>query len=872
MKKILPATIAFLSSLNLSAQMLTGRVADTGEQSIPNATVYIHETAQGIMSDENGGFQTQIDAGDYTIEISSLGYERKITTVSIPPEGLYLNVQLAEKVFMLQEVVVTPGKEDPAYRVMRNVISRAPYHLHQVKSFISDVYIKGTFKVEKLPAIIKSQVKDKNAIGNLMVYESQNEIKYSEPDRYEQRLIALTSTITEDVYIDDKIPLVTLVTNIYDPKSFNGLLGPGSFSIYKFRLEDIVKEGDHDIYKIRVIPRKKNGQFVSGTLYIVENTWSIQQAALEISYMGVIMRINLNYNEIKPDAFLISAFNMSMDMNVMGVKGGGQFYGSIKYNKLETNDNYNFKKSDASNEPSGAEQKPPLSPKRQKDIQKIDELAAKETLTTREAYKMAQLIEKTIETDEMREQKHQLELQSSSSKMTVTRDSMALLRDSTFWNKTRTAPLQYEELRSYLKNDSLKLVGDSLKSADSLQNRTLGKWATHLLLGEKINIGKNYFVRYDGLLSACPEYNFVDGFRIGQRIETGINFDKPRSFAVAPAIYYTTARKDIDFVIDGVLNYAPLRNGKFSVSTGNSIADFAGKNGSGRFTNALSSILVAANTAKFYQKKFVSVSNRIDIANGLMLASSFNYENRNDLENNTSFNFFNKQPASNRPHGQTDRMPDHKSYIAHIALEYTPRYYYRISNGRKYYVKTNFPTIRLNYSKGFSTLSRHSFLSDKNSSFDRIETSALQSIRINLFNSIFYTVNAGAFLTDKPVYLPDYMHFQTNELFLTGKSFNTSFTMDNYRYATNDKWLQAHIVYSSQYLLLKQLPFMQRFPFEESVYLKTLWIPGLHYHEGGYSIGIGDLMQIGVFAGFRNQRYESTGLVVGIPLFNTVTK
>ena len=901
-RKFLIITISFLSTLNLSAQMLTGRILDTNEQAVPNATVYIRETAHGIMSDNNGEFQTKMDIGEYTLDISSLGYERKTMTVTILPEGLNLNIQLTEKVYTLREVVVTPRKEDLAYSIMRNVIARAPYHLRQVKSFESDVYLKGTLKIDKLPAIVKSQVKDKNAIGNLMVYESQNEIKYHEPDNYEQRIIALTSTITKEVMIDDKIPMIAVTSNIYDPKSFNGLLGPGAFSVYNFKLEEIDVDGDHNIYKIRIIPRKKSSLLVSGNLYVVDKTWSIRQAELEASMMGINIHFNMRYHEIKPGAFLISAYETSMDMNLMGIKGGGRFYASVKYNQLETNDNnYILTKADTVSRPDIIEQKP-LTSKQQQDMQKIEELAAKENLTTREAYKMAQLIEKAVESDEIKLQKRSLEQLPTNSKIAVTRDSLALLRDSTFWNTTRTLPLHFEEHRSYLQYDSLKLVADSLRSADSLKNRTFGKWTTHLLLGEKINIGKNYYIRYDGLLFACPEYNFIDGFRIGQRIETGINFDKRhatanapvgqvevstgqvetgtninslRSLSIAPAVYYTTARKEVDFIIDGALNYAPMRRGKFTVSAGNTIADFAGQNGSGRFTNTLSSIFVAANTAKYYQKKFVTVTNRIDIANGLLLTAGINYENRNDLENNTSYNFFNKQPASNRPHGQNIRMPDHKTYIAQVELEYTPRYYYRISNGRKNYIKSDFPTIRLSYDKGFTTLSRHSEssarLQNNNSSFDRIESSVYQYIRINLFNHLFYGINAGAFLSAKPAFLPDYKHFQTNELFLTGKSFGTSFKMENYRYATNDKWMQAHVFWSSKYLLLKQLPFLQRFLLDESLHLKTLWTPGLNHHEAGYSIGFGDLMQMGVFVCFRKQHYENAGIVLSIPIFNTVT-
>jgi hypothetical protein len=863
--------IGCLFALTLPAQMLTVKIVDDKGQPIPNATFYIRETARGVIADERGEFQTELDAGEYACEISSLGYERKTMTVAVPPQGLTLNVELTEKTYTLRGVTVSPGKEDPAYRIMRNVIARAPYHLNQVKSYESDAYLKGSFKIEKMPALLKSQITDpnmKNMIGKLLVYESQSEVKYSEPDKYELRIIAVSTSFPENFNIDDNVPLIAVTSNIYSPASFGGLLAPGSFAVYKFKLEDSYQEDDHLINKIRVIPRKKSGRLVDGWLYIADDAWTVQQANLSLSQTGATVRFNLTYQEVKPGAFLLSAYDMSLNFSLMGVKGNGRLYASVKYDKLETNENYVLTKADTISviKPVIAGQKAPTK-QQQKNLLKIEELAGKEKLTTREAYKMAQLVKKTVESDEVKEQKRRLERRPLDSMVIVARDSLALKRDTSFWNKTRILPLKEEELLSYLQRDSLKFVADSMKSADSLKNRTFEKWIIRLLLGEKINFGKNYYFLYDGLLSACPEYNFVDGFRVGQSLEAGVNLGGNRSLSLAPAIYYATARKEIDITINGALSYAPLRNGKLSLSTGNTITDYAGKNGTGRFGNTLASLFLANNTAMFYQKKYAAISNRIDIANGLILTAGFNYEKRNDLTNNTSYSVFGGRPAPNIPHGQTGMMPDHEAYVANIAFEYTPRYYYSIWKGQKIYLNSNYPTIRMSYQKAFAGGS------NRNSSFDQIEISVFHNIRLSLFNRLSYEIDAGIFPSSGQTCLPDFKHFRTNELFLTGKLLENSFTMDNYRYATDDKWLQAHVSYASDFLLLKQIPFMQSFLFDEALHAKTLWTPDLNRNEIGYSIGLGESGRIGVFACFKQLQYESAGIVVSLPLLlNMLTK
>jgi hypothetical protein len=883
-----------LLTITLSAQTFSGRITNTSGDGIPSATLYLFEISQGLVTNEYGEFQLQMKKGDYTCEISCLGYEKKKINISIPQEGLSLNIELTEKTYGLKEVIVTPSKEDPAYRIMRNVIAHAPYHLHQIEKYESDVYMKGNFKVEKIPALLKMQIKKEekeflDMIGKLYVYESQSKIKYNKApkneatdstsgttntDKYELHVLAISSSIPEDFGFDDDAPLGIIKSNIYHPSTFGGLLAPGSFSVYKFALEDTYRENDLLISKIRVIPRKKNAELVEGWIYIVNDTWNVQQANLTMSQLGITLNFNGTYHEIKPEAFLLSSLDVDVKVNVIGVKAGGHFYASIKYDSLQTTNDYTQTTTEAVSSPDEItkETTKQLTKKQQKDIKKLDELSSKENLTTREAYKMAELVQKTFESEEEKKQKQSLEIKRINNTNIITRDSLAHKRDSSYWSMTRTIPLHKEEMISYVQRDSISRIAESTKSTettDSLKSKKhRSSVLSDLLLGEGFKIGKNIYISNNGLLLACTEYNFIDGFRIGQKIDLDIflNKNKSRSLTIAPAVYYTTARKEIDYKTDVILNYASMKKGRLFLSTGNTIADHAGYNGTGRFGNTLGSILFAGNTAKFYQKKYASISNNFDIANGLILTTSFNYENRNDLDNNMSFNFFNKTPNSNRPHGQTDNMPSHEASVANIAIEYTPRYRYTIWGNNKTYIKSNYPTMWLSYKKGFGGKSKI------NSSFENIEATVKQKISTGMFSAIDYEVNAGLFLSSKKTYLADYKHFRTNEMFLSGKEFNNSFLMDNYRYATNDKWMQAHLNYASQYILLKQIPFMQGWLFDEALHIHSLWTPSINYNEVGYSFGLGKEIRVGVFAGFEKLKHTRTGILISLPLMSSMNK
>jgi hypothetical protein len=158
---------------------------------------------------------------------------------------------------------------------------------------------------------------------------------------------------------------------------------------------------------------------------------------------------------------------------------------------------------------------------------------------------------------------------------------------------------------------------------------------------------------------------------------------------------------------------------------------------------------------------------------------------------------------------------------------------------------------------------------DRNSSFGKAEASVYQSINTDIFSRFSYTVNGGLFVDKAKTCLPDYRHFNTGESFVNDKSFNSSFPLlNNYEFATNDKWLQVHAGYTSNYLLLKNIPFLQRTLFDESLHLKTLCIPDKIHSEIGYSAGFGGIGRIGVFAGFDRLKYKNIGFSISLPVIS----
>ena len=860
--------------MSLSAQTLKGHIVNSKGEPVQNATIYIREVSLGIVADEQGDFLSPLKKGNYTAEVSALGFEKKIIPFEVLANGATLRIELKEKSYALQEVTVRPGDEDPAYAIMRKAIAKAPFFQYQVKSYLADIYLKGTFKIEKFPALLSislNRKKIKNVVNRLFLIESQNEVRFTAPNHYDQKVIAMSSTMP--IKLDDNMAMGLITSSIYSPdvNGFVSPLAPNAFTYYKFVWGGIVTEGNHVVNKIRIIPKKKDGRLMRGWIYIVDNVWNVQHISFTISQAGVTLDSNISCHEVRPEVFLPTAYDFKMNVGTMGVKAGGKYYSAVQYKKVEVNTStlYAQKKSTVK-EPTKNNAAAP-NKKQLKKQQQLEQLMQKENLSNRDAYKMARLMSEAQKTKTPKSKS--LEIQSDDSLVHVTHDSLAFKRDSSYWTEIRQMPLRPEEQLSYHIYDSLKVTKDSLLFEDSGQNTVtvslgakdssaVGKVFNSALGGRTFHIGKDVYLGFDGLRSVAREYNFVDGFWLGQRFTFGVDFSKSKSLVLHPSVYYTTARETVNWMLEGKYKYAPMKSGEISFSGGNTTADFSGLQGDNRLINSVASLLFADNRVKLYQKKFFDISNKVDLANAFRMKTQLTYEKRNALENNTSHSLFGGSPKSNLPHGQLVPMLDNTALTASIGFAYTPRYYYRLASGRKYYDHSDFPTFSISYSKGFPVGNGNQV------QFDKVEASINQSIKVDLFNTIDYNVNGGLFPTSKKMYLPDYKHFITNEIPVTSHSFNTNYSLlDNYRYATNDKWLQMHLNLTSDFLLLKRLPFLQGYLFDEALHLRSLWIPQHNYSEGGYSIGLGGLGRVGVFVGFDDWKYDAVGVSVSISLF-----
>lgn len=77
---------------------VTGRIIGDAGQPVPGASVMINGSSKGVAADSNGIFSISLDKKERSLEISSVGYEKKQVTVTVINPTIQLSVPLNDNV------------------------------------------------------------------------------------------------------------------------------------------------------------------------------------------------------------------------------------------------------------------------------------------------------------------------------------------------------------------------------------------------------------------------------------------------------------------------------------------------------------------------------------------------------------------------------------------------------------------------------------------------------------------------------------------------------------------------------------------------------------------------------------------------------
>ncbi len=894
MRYLTLALVIFLTTSHMTAgQMIKGRITNQSGESIPYATVYIQELKQGTTSNTKGDYEIKLPPGKYMVTYQSLGFEPVFYNAIITNQIILKDVVLPLQFYEIPEVRITASGEDPAYGIMRKAIGLAPYYLNHVSYYKASVYIKGNLVINRIPRILKKSMKiesssrgtsisaggeppkkQQNNIkeGETYMMESLNEMEFTSPDKYVQKVISLQSTIPSEG--DGISPMSYIEASFYEPILVDmaiSPLSPQAFSHYKFKYLGASLQGNYTVNKIQVIPRRKSQQLFSGTIYIIDDLWCLHSVDLTNENLAGKVRVQQLYIPVQDDIWMPVSHQFEINIGIMGFKADAGYGSSIKY--LEVRPNTTLKKpiSESAQYKARYDQKDTVPTKTNEQIEKI---LQKDEISNRDMARLSKLMKKESDNSLPDSVKDNLEVKDNTTRI-IEKD--ANKKDSIYWNDIRPIPLSSGELKSLRVRDSIRVElslqqpdNDSIPQGVVKKKGKFVRSANDFAFGHAWSDTLGNRLNFGGLIDLKNlSFNTIDGFVYGINFRYNKAWKNKYDLSIYPDFRYAFSREKLMWRVNGNFRYAGIEQKMIMFRMGISSKDLNTNGSINQLLNTAATLFFKKNYLKIYESRYFGLGYKRELANGLYLELNANYDDRRVLENTTNFSLSKaKREYSNNIPGNKYLTAGsnfynfpidqkHGEFVTNVT--YTPYQKYRISNKNKIPLGSDWPTFSLTWKHGINEFKD---LPDKIKHFDAISYEINSNRDLGGFNEISWNFRSGGFINNRSVPYYDFFHFNSQSLpFLIENYMGAFMLSEYYSLSTPEFFAEAHIKYTTPYLLLKLLPVLSNTLMRENLSLSYLGARyNKNYTEIGYSLS--EFMffgMVGVYVGFEDFRYKQVG-------------
>lgn len=861
MKKIIFFLLYILGQV-LSAQSITGVIKNDEGETVSGVAIYVKELMTGTSSNDQGRYAINLPAGKWHIVFQSLGYQSHEIELNSNMQTIASDIILQRQPVMLKEVRVYSGNEDPAISIMRHTIANAPIRLKEVRSYHSEVYIRGTLNIKKIPKLIASRFEVGGArikSGDVFTLESINEIKYTSPNKYDHKIISSHSTFPPNAQGDDAY-IGYIGSSFYEPTiaSVVSPLSPSAFSHYKFVYEGFFLFQGYEINQIKVIPKRKSPQLFEGHIYIVDKTWNLQSVDLTNHAIFGDIRVRQTFIPVKEEAWLPMNHNFKVDAAMVGIKAQATYVGTVKYTSVELNPQLTTKTSTTSTE---AQQPASTASEKEKKAvenqRKIEEILTKERITNSEMAKAVRLME--------RQEKHATSEEKSLEVTTnyqFVNKKQITTRSATEWEQIRPIPLTPEELKSFQMKDSLSLKGiNTKKEAMELKKRSTFK---RFVKGEMVFSGDSaLYFRYGRLI--VPKFltfHPVTGFDYRQTLESRYSLARRFNLSIRGSVGYSFAQKKMSWNVGG--SFSSIKNRMFTTgfSAGHHNSDLKGQDGANPLFNSLFNLLDKSNHIVMMRIHHLALTEHISIRPGLSVSVSLQNNYFISQENNTNFSIIRKE-RDFKPNQPTRSMAlpvnlETSSQTHFSALvRYTPMMKYRKIGNYKIDAGSSYPTFQFSIRQGVERVW------GSRADYTNLNISASQKLKFSSFNTLKWSVQGSKYFNAENLHFSQWSHIKGSDMLVGKHQWDEAVTTVVPYMLSSNRWkVSVSMAYASPWIVLKRLPLLDNTLLNENIVFHHVVLPNnSHYSEAGYILSDGlSTIGGGLFAGFENWKYKNIAI------------
>jgi len=817
--------LLLLLSFSSFAQ-IKGTVKDEKGNPIPFANIYVKDTYISTTSNDQGKYELNVKKeGTYIILYQYLGFKTQKETVVATKFPTVIDVILREENIELNEVVIDK-KENPANEIIRKAIANRKENSKKTARYNADFYSRGIFRVKDLPKKILGQkidmfddIIDSTRSGILYLSETVSKISFQKPDKMKETIVA--SKVSGDdngfsfnnaasVNFDFYENYIEFNINVVSPIAEN------AFNYYKYKFDgSFADENNQVINKIKVIPRRDNEPVMQGYIYIVDDSWAIY--AVDLSIKGSQMQTPaLNTMNLK-QSYSYNTINKIWIKNTQTI----DFEASIFTLKMNGRFTYVFSNFD------------------------FPEQFAKKTFTS-----------------------EVLKFEENANK-----------KEDSFWNAIRPVPLSEEESADYTKKDLLQTKKKSKPYLDSIDKKKNRFHMSDVIFGYNYtNSFKKWSLNYEAPIRNLS-FNTVQGWKA----QIGFSYlerdEEKRTYtSLSTRFDYGFSENKLRSTLRYTRKFNNKDNSTLTLFGGSSVNQFNAGNPISDNVNSTATLFFKNNFMKLYEKNFAAATFSREVTNGLNMGLHVEYSERKPLENHAWHSAVNSDDVytSNNPllpyDYVTPAFEKHNLAKAEITA--------RINFGQKYWTRPDgkfnirnedYPTIHLNYEKGFAS-------NDKKYEYDFIGGAITHELTLGNKGVVDINIKAGKFFNAEGISFVDYKHFNGNQTHVSsGGSYTNVFNnLPYYTASTNDSYVETHIEHNDRGYFMNKLPLLKKLQSQLVLGFHSLGVPDRKpYNE--FSVGLDNLgfgklklFRIDYVRSYEGSSYSGDAIIFGIKFLNII--
>ncbi len=254
----------------VAQKTITGTIydAETGE-TLPAANISIENSYRGTISNRNGNYSLSIPDSllPVRVMIRYIGYESQQRVIDAGSSDRQ-DFRLGPSVTQMEELVVTG--EDPAVRIMREVIRRKQQWRQKLLTYKAEAYTRQTLA---------------NDTSIVMITESVSTAFWDKEKGHREVLKSRQQTANIDAA--SNFAGVSYLPNFYDDNieiaGFDvvGVTHPDALKFYDFKLVEQTSMDERTVYEIEVTPARKLQPLFTGTIYVLGEVYALLEVSLK---------------------------------------------------------------------------------------------------------------------------------------------------------------------------------------------------------------------------------------------------------------------------------------------------------------------------------------------------------------------------------------------------------------------------------------------------------------------------------------------------------------------------------------------------------------------------------------------------------------